>query len=291
MLKISIITPSYNSKETILLNLDSVLSQDYKFIEHIIIDNKSNDGTLELLQRYKDKYNKKYTFKIVSEKDSGIYHAMNKGISLSSGDIIGFLNSDDFFANSNIVSIIAWGFAKPTKPQIIYADICYINNNFQVIRKLKGKSYNKASFKFGFHPAHPSFYVKKEVFNKYGNFNINYKISADYELMLRFLYKNNISSLYIDETFVKMKVGGISNRNIKNIIKANIECAKSWRDNNLSRFPIFIILKLVSKLQSIRYKNIFRWGGVEPSYNILYINYSCSNYLNFNNSFNEQKAA
>ena len=268
-MKISIITACFNSKNTIKSTLDSVLSQNYPSIEHIIIDNVSNDGTLEILNSYKKEYEKKgFNLIINSQKDNGIYDAMNKGLELCSGEIVGFLNSDDFFASNNVVELIVWGFIKPSNNviNIIYADVEYINNDEEVIRKVEGKIINKKSFKYGFHPAHPSFYAKKEIYEKYGGFNTKYSIAADYEIMLRLLHKYNLKSLYIHDCFVKMRLGGVSNANIKNIFLANIECMQSWRDNNLSKFPIFIIFKILNKIMQINLIRFFmhlafRGGG------------------------------
>ena len=259
-MKISIITACFNSKNTIKATLDSVLSQNYPYIEHIIIDNVSNDGTLEIIKSYEDSYAKKgFNLIINSQKDNGIYDAMNKGLELSSGEIVGFLNSDDFFPKNNVLEIIAWGFLKPTKNEIkiVYADVEYIDNTSLTIRKIKGKIINKNSFKYGFHPAHPSFYAKKEIYEKYGGFNTKYSIAADYEIMLRLLHKYNLNSLYIHDCFVKMRLGGVSNANIKNIFLANMQCMQSWRDNNLSKFPIFIIFKILNKIMQINLINFF----------------------------------
>lgn len=263
--KISIITACFNSSKSIASNIESILSQEYNNIEHIIIDNISYDDTIKIIESYKKEYEKKnINLVISSKKDNGIYYAMNDGIKLSKGDIIGFLNSDDYFATNNVTSLIVWGFNKPTKPKIIYANIDYINNKNKIVRTLKGMQNSTNAFKLGFHPAHPSFYVKKDIYKEYGKFNTKYKIASDYEIMLRFLVKYKLDSLYINDCFVKMKLGGVSNANIKNIIKANIECANSWRDNKLSNFPLFIIFKILSKVKNLiatYYSN--RWGGVK----------------------------
>ena len=247
--KISIITATLNSAKTLPWTMDSVLAQGYKNIEHIIIDGGSDDESLKIIENAHQKYRQKgFTLTLLSQKDNGIYDAMNKGINLASGEIVGFLNADDCFANCHIAQLIAWGFNKPTKPDIIYADICYVKQNGKFERAIYGKVAREANFSLGFHPAHPSFYVRREIFTRYGNFDMRYSISADYDLMLRFLFKHKLKSLYIDEIFVKMTLGGISNKSIKNILKANLQCLQSAKENGVQCAYLAIILKIISKI-------------------------------------------
>lgn len=284
--KISIITATLNAAHTLPSTLDSILAQDYAHIEHIIIDGKSSDDTLTLIESYRPKYALKgYEFKVSSQKDSGIYDTMNKGLALASGAIIGFLNADDFFAHSKVISLIAWGFSKPTDDvQIVYADIVFVDKNLSTIRTLNAKPYYKNAFYFGFHPPHPSFYAKREIYQTYGGFNLKYKIANDYELMLRFLEKYHLKSLYIQECFVKMRAGGVSNANLKNIIRANVECVQSFRDNALCAFPIFIALKPLSKIFKIHYIQVIKklLGGADENL-IEIIHYLCLTATNSTN--------
>lgn len=253
--KISIITATLNSAKTLPWMINSVLAQNYENIEHIIIDGKSNDDSLEIIENARQKYHQKgFALIFISQKDNGIYDAMNKGVNLASGEVIGFLNADDCFAGCNIARLIAWGFNKPTKPDIIYADICYVKQNGKFERAMHGKVAREANFTLGFHPAHPSFYVRREIFMRYGNFDMRYSISADYDLMLRFLFKHKLKSLYIDEIFVKMTLGGVSNKSIKNIFKANLQCLQSAKENGVQYAHLAIMLKIISKL----YAKIFR---------------------------------
>lgn len=258
--KISVITVTFNAAQTLSTTMDSILTQDYSNVEHIIVDGKSNDNTIELAKSYRQKYHTKgYKLHIISQKDHGIYDAMNKGIQLASGTILGFLNADDFYAQNDIISLIAWGFAKPgNNIKIVYGNVIYVNKDLKPVRNFRTKPYTKNAFKFGFHPPHPSFYARRELYHIYGDFNLKYKIAGDYELMLRFLAKYQLQSLYIQEYFVKMRIGGISNSSLKNIIQANLECYKSLRDNHLARFPIFVILKPLSKLTKIQYTYIMK---------------------------------
>ena len=258
--KISVITVTFNAAQTLSMTMDSILAQDYSNVEHIIVDGKSNDNTIELVESYRQKYyTKGYELHIISQKDNGIYDAMNKGIQLASGTILGFLNADDFYAKNNVISLIAWGFAKPEHNiNIVYGDVTYVNKDLEPVRNFRAKPYTKNAFKFGFHPPHPSFYTRRELYQIYGNFNLKYKIASDYELMLRFLEKYQLQILYIQEDFVKMRIGGISNSSFKNVIQANIECYESFRDNHLAQFPIFVILKPLSKLAKIQYMHMMK---------------------------------
>lgn len=259
MRKISVITATLNSAKTIKSTLNSLLSQDYTYIEHIIVDGKSSDDTLNIIESYRPQYERKnITLIISSKKDSGIYDAFNRGIELSSGEIIGFLNADDFFASENILSLVAWGFDKPSKTAIesISANVEYVDSTLHKVRNIKGKSFDIKDFKAGLHPAHPTFYCKRELFMRFGGFDTRYKIASDYELMLRFIVKNNVNNLYIDDEFVKMRLGGISNQNLNNILKANFECFRAWKDNNLRISSLFIITKPLKKLSQT---NILRF--------------------------------
>lgn len=243
-MKISIITVVYNNRETIKDAINSVLNQTYKNIEYIIIDGKSTDGTVEIIKSYGDKINK-----FISEKDKGIYDAMNKGIKLATGDIIGILNSDDFYSSDKILEIVANEF-KNKNIDCLYGDLEYVDskNINKVVRYWKSKPYKEGLFKKGWHPPHPTFFVKRKYYEKYGLFNIDFKIAADYELMLRFLEKYKLKSNYIPEIFVKMRIGGESNKSLSNIIKANIESYKAWKVNDLYINPLMIMLKPISKI-------------------------------------------
>lgn len=243
-MKISIITATYNSGKTIKDTIISVYNQKYPNIEHLIVDGNSRDNTLEIIQNIPNK-----VVKIISEPDKGIYDAMNKGINLATGDIVGILNSDDFYSSDDIISDVAGIFQK-TNCDAIYGDLEYVNeiNTNKVVRYWKSKEYKKGLFKTGWHPAHPTFFVKKEIYEKYGNFNLKYRIAADYEIMLRFIEKNKIKTVYLPKTMVKMRTGGASNKSLKNIIQANKECYSAWKDNGLSISPLIFLMKPFSKI-------------------------------------------
>jgi glycosyltransferase involved in cell wall biosynthesis len=244
MMKISIITVVYNNKNTIRSAIESVLNQTYKNIEYIIIDGGSIDGTVDIIKSYGNKIDK-----FISEPDNGIYDAMNKGIKLSRGDIVGILNSDDFYAFNNVLEIVINEF-KSKNVDCLYGDLEYVDskNINKVIRYWKSKPYKEGFFQKGWHPPHPTFFVKRECYEKYGLFNLDFKIAADYELMLRFLEKYKLKSSYIPKTIVKMRIGGESNKSLSNIIKANIESYKAWKVNDLYINPFMLSLKPLSKI-------------------------------------------
>ena len=243
-MKVSIITVCFNSAEIIEDTIRSVLSQNYEDTEYIIVDGGSTDGTLDILKKYRDRIHK-----YISEPDDGIYHAMNKGIKLSTGDIVGFLNAGDFYAVETAILQIATSFQK-NDCEVVYGDLEYVaeNNPGKTVRRWISQPYQDSLFRKGWHPPHPTFFAQKSAFDKYGAFDLSYNIGADYELMLRFLQKYNIKTEYIPHVLVKMRNGGISNRNLLYIIKANIECFRAWRDNGLKISPFIIFKKPASKL-------------------------------------------
>jgi len=244
-MKISIITTSFNSAKTIEDTIKSVINQSYRDIEHIIIDGGSIDGTLDIINKYKDKITK-----IVSEKDNGIYDAMNKGIKLATGEVVGILNSDDFYSSNSTLQMVADKMME-TNSDCVWGDLVYVDQNdtSKVVRDWKSSPYKAGSFQRGWHPPHPTFFVKKSVYDKYGLFREDLSTSADFELMLRFLEKNKITSNYISEVLVKMRIGGASTRNYLNIIKNNFLCYKAFKINKFKISPIFILRKPLSKLK------------------------------------------
>lgn len=243
-MKVSIITVCYNSSKTIESTIQSVVSQNYPNIEYIIVDGLSADDTLKIVERYKNKI-----AIIISEKDNGIYDAINKGIAASTGDIVAILHADDFYTNENVISIIVKSFENK-KVNAVYGDLQYVDrlDTNQIKRNWISGEYKKENFLNGWMPPHPSFFVAKECYNKYGLFNTGLKSAADYELMLRFLYKNNCSVDYIPQVLVKMRVGGKSNVSIMNRLKANREDKRAWEINGLTPGIFTFIRKPLSKL-------------------------------------------
>jgi glycosyltransferase involved in cell wall biosynthesis len=243
-MKVSIITVAYNSSKTIKETIDSVITQSYKNIEYIIVDGASTDGTVELVKSYGSQI-----AKFVSEKDKGIYDAINKGISMATGDIVGILNSDDVYTHKDIIKNIVDTFEQKGV-DAVYGDLQYVSpeDNSKVVRYWKSGSYNRNKFIYGWMPPHPTFFVKREVYEQYGTFDLSLKSAADYELMLRFLYKNSISAAYIPEVMVWMKTGGQSNASLINHFLGNMEDRQAWIKNNLNVYFFTTLLKPLRKL-------------------------------------------
>ena len=227
-IKISIITVCYNSANTIEDTFKSIEAQTYENIEYIVVDGVSKDNTLEIAEKYKN-----IITHLISEKDSGLYDAMNKGITLASGGVIGILNSDDLYCDNNAIEKVMSIFNENEDLDSVYADIFYVdkNNTDKIVRQWN--SGKQKSFKNGWHPAHPTLFIKKEIYDRYGLFDLNFKIAADFEIMLRFLEKNQITTFYLPEHILKMRLGGESNKSIKNIINQNVECLKAFEKNNV----------------------------------------------------------
>ena len=247
MLKVSIITISYNSAKTLDETIKSVLEQSYDDLEYIIIDGQSADTTVEIIKSYGDRIS---TY--VSEKDDGIYDAMNKGVSLAKGDIIGFINSDDKLNSEDCIWEIVKVF-QVNDCDVVYGDKIYTDskNTSKVIRYWKAGEYDRSNFEKGWMPPHLSTYIRKELYDKYGKFRTDFKIAADYELLFRFMYKHNANSKYLPKVIARMRAGGISNKSIKNILISNYEVYKSWRVNGFSVSPLIVVRKPFSKITQL----------------------------------------
>jgi len=246
-MKISIITPTLNCDKLIRKTMDSIFTQEAVEIEQIVIDGQSTDNTLSILKEYKQKCT---YLRVVSENDEGLYDAMNKGIKMATGDIIGILNAGDFYADRNVLKSIATIFTD-TKVESTYGDLVYIkeDNTDSIIRFWKSGQLQKDKFYKGWMPPHPTFFVRKSVYLKYGFFNTDLKISADYELILRFLLKNGVPSIYIPKVLVYMPVGGMSNASLSNRLQANREDKKAWLLNELKPKFYTTIWKPLSKIK------------------------------------------
>lgn len=243
-MKISIITITYNSAATLEQTIRSVVSQTYPHVEYLIIDGQSTDDTLTIIDRYRDKINV-----LVSEKDQGLYDALNKGIALATGEVIGILHSDDFYLHDRVLENYASVFLEQ-KSDAVYSDLYYVDKNDtdKIIRKWKSGEYQPGSFINGWMPPHPTFFVKKEIYLRYGTFNLSFKSAADYELMLRFIHKHQIPLAYLPEYTIKMRVGGKSNKNIQNRVNANLEDRRAWEINDLTPRFYTLYLKPLRKL-------------------------------------------
>ena len=244
-MKVSIITITYNSSATVEDTLKSVVSQDYPNIEYLIIDGKSKDNTLQIVDKYKDKITK-----IVSEKDKGLYDALNKGIGLATGDIVGMLHSDDLYASNHVISDIVKTFENNKDAEGVYADLVFVDRNDinKTTRTWESGDYEEGDFLNGWMPPHPTFFVKKECYERYGVFNTTLRLSADYELMLRMIHKNKIKLAYLPKVVVKMRMGGVSNVSFFVRLKANIEDKMAWKLNGIKPGIFTRFLKPARKL-------------------------------------------
>ena len=243
-MKVSIITITYNSAETVEDTIQSVLSQSYPNIEYIIVDGASKDDTLSIVNRYKDKI-----ATIQSEPDKGIYDAMNKGVRLATGDLIGILNSDDFYADAQVISDIVKT-VQSAGADGCYADLVYVDRNetSRVVRTWKSGEYRHGQFMRGWMPPHPTFFVKRAIYAKHGLYSLQLRSAADYELMLRLIHKHGISLAYLPRVITKMRAGGQSNVTLKNRWKANKEDRLAWKMNGLQPGFLTLIRKPLSKL-------------------------------------------
>ena len=237
MLKISLLTPTFNSAATIRDTLESVRLQDYPHIEHIIIDGGSRDRTLEIVAEYP------HVRRVISEPDQGLYDAMNKGIGLATGDVVGIINSDDFYVHHQVLSQVN-SLLESTGADALYGDLEYVDaiNTATVVRRWRAGAYKTNLFLRGWMPPHPTFFVRREMYALYGGFNTALRYSADYELMLRFLHQHQIPVCYLPEVLVRMRTGGLSNASFSNRLRANREDRQAWALNGLQ--PPFYTLYL-----------------------------------------------
>lgn len=242
-MKISIITVCYNSAETIGQTIASIASQNYSDKEHIIVDGASRDQTVDIIKQAAS------VSRYISEPDKGIYDAMNKGLKMANGEIIGLLNADDFYADDDILTQVAETFEDPTV-QACYADLVYVDKDdtSRILRYWKSMPFRAGLFKHGWMPAHPTFFVRREVYEQLGGFNLEFPRQADFELTMRFLEIHQIKSVYIPKIWVKMRIGGASNNSIKGIIKGNLEAYRACKMHRLAVGPFFIARKILSRI-------------------------------------------
>ena len=226
---------------TIKATLDSVINQTYKNIEHIVIDASSNDNTVKICKSYS------HLFKLISEKDKGVYDAFNKGLKIATGDIIGFLNSDDTFYDQNSLGQIINGFDEDT--DAVFGNLQFYNNRNNIVRKWVSKPFEKGMFKKAWMPPHPTFYCKKKIYVKYGNYNDSFKIAGDFELMLRFFECYDINAKFLNQNLIKMKAGGISNSGLVSKIQILKEEFQSFKINKVSVNRFLYIFSKILKIK------------------------------------------
>ena len=242
-MKISVITVSYNNASTIQDTITSIASQDYSNVEHIVIDGASTDGTVDIVNSAQS------VKKFISEPDHGIYDAMNKGIAIATGDIVGTLNADDFYIDHSVLNEVAKVFSDPSV-DACYADLVYVDakDTNKIVRYWQSQTYRPGLFKHGWMPAHPTFFVRRHLYDELGNFDLEFKIQSDFELTMRFLEIYRIKTVYLPKILVKMRIGGVSNNSVKTIIRGNIEAYRACKKNHLAITPLFNLQKIISRI-------------------------------------------
>lgn len=251
-MKVSLITVSFNSVKTIEQTIKSVLSQDYKNIEYIVIDAFSNDGTQEILKKYQEKLDV-----LVIEKDKGIYDAMNKGINMSSGDLIGIINSDDYYHNNEVIKKVVEKAKRNIDCDVVLTDIFFINNKNIISRRVNAKNFRPWKLRFGWMPPHPGIFLKKKIINETGLYNISYTIASDFEYCLRLFFHKKVKFCYLNLYSVVMREGGLSTKSIKSNFIISREITRALKMNNVysntifvySRLPLKLFLKILSLIQ------------------------------------------
>ena len=253
-MKVSIITVTYNSANYLEDCINSIIRQDYRNIEYIIVDGGSSDGTLDIIKKFSP-----HISKWISEEDNGMYDALNKGMELASGDVVGILNSDDVLASADVISQIVKCFEQ-NNVDSLYGDLVYVDpfDLQKVLRFWKGEMYKRKRFKYGWMPAHPTFYIRRDLIERFGGYESHYFTAADYEFMARYLYNHRISSYYLPKLIVKMRAGGASNQSIYSRLRANRRDYLAMKKNNIP-FPLIVsILKPLIKMPQFYNAKVYK---------------------------------
>ena len=255
-MKLSLITVTYNSDKTLAYTFESVLSQSYSNVEYIIVDGASTDQTVDIIKKYEPRFNG--TMKWVSEPDKGLYDAMNKGIRMATGDVVGILNSDDFFTTNDILQQVADAFEANKEIDAVYGDVHFVNpdNLEKCVRYYSSKVFRRSLMKIGLMPAHPSFYLKKERFEQFGYYKTDYKIAADFEFLLRVIYKGRILTKYMSIDMVAMRTGGASTSGFESRKRIMKEHLRGFRENGIYNNVFFLSLRYPYKIWELM-KNKF----------------------------------
>ena len=255
---ISIITATYNSGGTIRDTLKSVLRQTYKDIEYIIVDGGSKDSTLDIIREYEPRFGGRMRW--ISEPDEGIYDAMNKGIRMATGEVIGILNSDDFYASPDVLERVAQSFAEDDSLDAVYGDVRYVDavDTNRVIRYYSSRIVRPWLMRFGFMPAHPSFYCRREVYECYGLYDTSYRIAADFELLLRMIHVRRIKTRYLPFDFVTMRMGGASSSGLSSYLVSHREHMRAYRENGVYSNVCFDCLRYGYKVGELAYAKLRR---------------------------------
>ena len=255
-MKISLITITYNSEKTLADTIKSVLEQTYPDVEYIIVDGASKDKTVSIVKQYEPLFNGK--MKWISEKDKGLYDAMSKGIKMATGDVVGILNSDDFFTSKEVLEKIANAFVQDAELEAVYGDVHFVNptNLQKCVRYYSSKIFKRKLMRLGFMPAHPSFYIRKECFDKYGLYKTDYKIAADFEFLLRVIYKARIKTQYLPIDMVTMRTGGASTSGLESHKRIMKEHLRAFRENGIYSNSLLLSLRYIYKVEEILWSKI-----------------------------------
>lgn len=249
---ISIIIATYNSEATLASTFDSILSQTYRDYEVIVQDGQSKDGTLDIVRAYEQLFEGRMKWQSVP--DSGIYDGFNKGCKRAQGDVIGFLNSDDLFASADVLSNIAQAYASHPDIDAVYADVVYVpaKNVNKVVRHYSSRKFKPSRMRMGYIPAHPTLYIKSECYKKYGYYDTDFKLAADFEFILRLVYLNNIKTHYVPQIWVKMRLGGATTKGIKSCVQGIKDHFKALRKHNIPINPVLYFWRYAEKLFEFR---------------------------------------
>lgn len=258
-MKISIITATFNSGSTVRDTMESVLRQSYSDFEHLIIDGGSKDNTLDIVRELEPRYGGR--MRCISERDKGIYDAMNKGILMATGDVVGILNSDDFYTSDDVLEQVAKAM-DDTDIDAVYGDVHYVHNEhpYKCVRYYSSRLFHRSWMRFGFMPAHPSFYCRRSVYEQYGTFDLSYKVAADFENLLRLIFVNRIHTRYIAKDFVTMRTGGASTSGLRSHKQIMHDHLRALKQNRVYSNLLFLGLRYPYKICEIaitKISNIF----------------------------------
>lgn len=261
-MKISIITATFNSSSTLRNTIESVLGQTYMDFEHLIIDGGSNDNTIDIVREYEPIY--KGRLRWISEHDRGIYDAMNKGIAMATGGIVGILNSDDFYTSSDVLAMVARAMSD-TNLDAVFGDVHYVNDCDlnKCVRYYTSRPFHRSWMRFGFMPAHPSFYCRRSIYEEFGTFDLSYKVAADFENLLRLIFIHHIRTRYIAKDFVTMRIGGASSSGFHSHRQIMRDHLRALKQNRVFSNPLFLCMRYPYKVCEIvvtKINNIFRYN-------------------------------
>lgn len=255
-MKVSLITACYNTAATIRTAMESVFAQKGVEVEYIVVDGGSTDGTVEIVEEFSRKERKDgFEFKWISEKDRGMYDAINKGIKMATGDVVGILNADDMLEGEDTLAHVAGGFNRIERVDCVYADVRFVKDDLKTTVRYYGASHWRPwMHNWGYMPPHPSVYIRREVFERLGGYKLGYQISADFELMVRFLCRNRIRTTYLPESVVKMRMGGKSTKNWKANVLLNVENVRANRENGYFSCFAMMLPKYLFKIWGFVFK-------------------------------------